>query len=89
MSINDYRLYKSKGHAAAAPKAQGSVDVSEVAESQAAETASPTAETVEEAAETVPTSANLKAEIYDYLLSQGHDEADLDGLTKAELLELV
>lgn len=37
----------------------------------------------------VPTGASLKAEVYDYLRSQGYDEDDLDGKTKAELLELV
>ena len=81
MSINDWRLYGGK-------KAQGVVDVSapepEILDEEVVED-------VEEVVEEVvaPTSSDKKAEIYDYLLSQGYDEDELDGLTKAELLELV
>lgn len=57
-------------------KAQGSIDLSATQEMAAVE-------------EDVPTSSNLKAEIYDYLVARGEDPDDLDGLTKAELLELV
>lgn len=63
-------------------KAQGVIDVS----------APPNEEVVEEVepqVEDVPTSANLKQEIFDYLVARGEDPNDLDGMTKAELLELV
>lgn len=39
--------------------------------------------------EAKPTSANTKAEITDYLLRAGWHQQELDGKTKAELLELV
>ena len=67
-------------------KAQGSIDLSAPPEEEAIEEV--VEEVVEEEVET-PTAATRKADIKDFLLSQGHDEADLDGLTKAELLELV
>lgn len=77
MSINDFRLYGGK-------KAKGSIDVSEpkpeVLDEEVAE---------EEEEVKAPTSADKKAVIHDYLLSQGASESDLAGLTKAELLDLV
>lgn len=62
-------------------KAQGSIDLS----------ASPSEEVVEEetADAAAPTSSAKKQEIFDYLVARGEDPSDLDGLTKAELLELV
>ena len=86
MSINDFRLYgsrKTEAHEAASPKASGSVDVS------APELQDVEPEPVQDVVAEAPTSANKKAEIKGFLVSQGHDEADLDGLTKAELLALV
>lgn len=84
MSINDFRLYGSK-------KASKVIDVSAPAEEPEILDEEVVEEVVEEveADVTTPSSADKKAVIYDYLLSQGHDEEDLDGLTKAELLELV
>lgn len=79
MSINDFRLYGGK--------AQGVIDVSAPPDEEVVEEVEPQVE--EETAPAAPTSANLKAEIYDYLLSQGYEQVDLIGLTKAELLELV
>lgn len=74
MSINDFRLYK---------KAQGKIDVSVAPEDPLDE------EVVEEEEVDVPTSANKKQEIYDYLVARGEDPSYLDDKTKAQLLDLV
>lgn len=84
MSINDWRLYGSK-------KAQAVIDVSAPPNEEVVEEVKADAEDVDPQVEevVVPTSASKKAVIRDYLLNQGHDESELGGLTKAELLSLV
>lgn len=80
MSINDYRLYRNIHGARVSKPDAVSEEVADEVEAEAEE------ETAEEAA---PTSAWLKQDIYNYLLERGDDPEVLDGLTKAELLELV